>query len=143
MTAPASFPATPDAASAPLTGAQRLLRACLLLMAAIALAGGTLQMSLGQPETTPRLDNVHRFLAGIYLGSGLIAGWAGLTIRRQGALPALIALTVALAAGGRLLSMARVGLPEPAPLWLAYLAAELLLPALMAAALWAQRRRRG
>jgi hypothetical protein len=30
-------------------------------------------MYLGQPETTPRLDNVHRFLAGIYFGSGLIA----------------------------------------------------------------------
>ena len=39
--------------------------------------GGTLQMYLGQPDTTPRLDNVHRFMAGIYLGSALIALWAG------------------------------------------------------------------
>ena len=55
-------------------------------MAAIALIGGVLQMSLGQPDTTPRLDNVHRFLAGIYLGCGLIAAWAAFTVRQQGML---------------------------------------------------------
>ena len=48
----------------------------------LALSGGGLQMYLGQPETTPRLDNVHRFLAGIYLGCGLICLWAAITVRR-------------------------------------------------------------
>jgi len=56
---------------------QRTVQICLLLFAAIGLFGGTLQMSLGQPDTTPRLDNVHRFLAGIYLGCGIVARWAG------------------------------------------------------------------
>ena len=44
---------------------QRIAQVCLYLVAAIALVGGTVQMVLGQPETTPRLDNVHRFLAGV------------------------------------------------------------------------------
>ena len=70
---------------------QRIVQVCLFIMAAIALFGGVLQMSLGQPETTPRLDNVHRFLAGIYLGCGFIAGWAAVTVRQQGTLIYLIA----------------------------------------------------
>ena len=71
---------------------QRTVQICLFIMAAIALFGGVLQMSLGQPDTTPRLDNVHRFLAGIYLGCGSIAAWAALTVRQQGTLIFLIAL---------------------------------------------------
>jgi hypothetical protein len=63
---------------------QRIVQICLFILAAIALFGGMLQMSLGQPETAPRLDNVHRFLAGIYLGCAFIAGWAAITIREQG-----------------------------------------------------------
>src|SRR5215475_11967390 len=75
--------------------AQRTVQVCLFILAAIALIGGTLQMSLGQPDTSPRLDNVHRFLAGIYLGCGFIAAWAAITIRQQGTLVYLIALAVA------------------------------------------------
>ena len=51
--------------STPLLPSQRVIQVCLFLLAAIAFLGGTLQMVLGQPETTPALDNVHRFLAGI------------------------------------------------------------------------------
>jgi hypothetical protein len=29
-------------------------------------------MYLGQPDTAARLDNIHRFMAGIYLGTGII-----------------------------------------------------------------------
>src|SRR6185295_1318011 len=108
---------------------QRTVQVCLFIMAAIALAGGVLQMSLGQPDTTPRLDNVHRFLAGIYLGCGIIALWAGITIREQRTLIYLIALAVFIAAIGRLISMAKVGLPEPHALWVAYVLSELILPA--------------
>jgi len=43
--------------------AQRIVQICLFLFSAIALFGGALQMVLGQPETAPRLDNVHRFMA--------------------------------------------------------------------------------
>src|SRR5215212_4037879 len=107
---------------------QRIVQICLFILAAIALFGGVLQVSLGQPDTAPRLDNVHRFLAGIYLGCGFIALWAAITIRQQGTLIYLFALAVFIAAIGRLISMAKVGLPEPHALWLAYVASELILP---------------
>ena len=94
---------------------QRVVQICLFVLAAIGMFGGTLQMVLGQPDTTPRLDNVHRFMAGIYFGSALIALWAGATVRRQGTLVFLIALAVFLGAVGRLVSMSRSGFPIPPP----------------------------
>jgi len=111
-------------------------------MAAIALIGGVLQMSLGQPDTTPRLDNVHRFLAGIYLGCGFISGWAAITVRQQDTLIYLIALGVALGALGRIVSMAKVGIPDPATLWLGYAASEIILPLVIVIAHRARRTRR-
>jgi hypothetical protein len=129
----ASQPATPLATS------QRVTQVSLFLVALIAMAGGTLQMVLGQPDTTPRLDNVHRFMAGVYLGTGFIAGWAALTIRRQGELVYLIALGVFLAGTGRLVSISVVGLPEPAAVWLGYLVPELVLPVVMTLAHRASR----
>ena len=113
--------------SAPLLPSQRVVQVCLFLFAAICLFGGALQMFLGQPQTVPRLDNVHRFLAGVYLGTGFINLWAAITIRQQGTLVYLIALAVLLAGIGRLWSMSVVGLPEPAALWLGYPVPELLL----------------
>ena len=107
---------------------QRLVQICLFLLAAIGMFGGALQMVLGQPGTTPRLDNVHRFMAGIYFGSALIALWAGVTVRRQGTLVFLIAIGVFLGAVGRLVSMSQVGLPEPAAVWIGYLLPELVVP---------------
>ena len=53
--------------------ALRVVQACLFIVAAIAILGGTLQFVLGQPDTSPRLDNVHRFMAGVYFSTGLIA----------------------------------------------------------------------
>jgi peptidoglycan/LPS O-acetylase OafA/YrhL len=116
---------------APIRTSQRIVQVCLFLFAAIGLFGGTLQMYLGQPETTPRLDNVHRFMAGIYLGTGIICLWAGATIRRQDNLVLLIGLAVLLAAVGRLISFAQVGVPEPKALWLGYLVPELLVTLVM------------
>jgi hypothetical protein len=107
---------------------QRVVQVCLFLVAAIAVAGGTLQMYLGEPQVSPRLDNIHRFMAGIYLATGFISFWAASTIRRQGTLVYLLALGVLLAAVGRLVSISQVGLPEPAGVWLGYLIPELLLP---------------
>ena len=46
-----------------LTTSQLIVQICLFLVAAIAIFGGSLQMVLGQPDTSPRLDNVHRFMA--------------------------------------------------------------------------------
>ena len=110
---------------------QRVTQLCLFIFAFVALAGGTLQMVLGQPETTPRLDNVHRFLAGIYLGTGLICAWAGYTVRKQGTLVYLIGIAVLLAGTGRLASIAVVGLPQPSAVWLGYLIPELVVPWIM------------
>lgn len=114
-----------------ITGRQRVVQICLFLVAAIAIFGGTLQMFLGQPDTTPRLDNVHRFMAGVYLSMGFIAAWAAATIRQQGTLVYLVALGVAMAAVGRLVSMGQVGLPEPAATWIGYLVPELVVPVIL------------
>ena len=109
-------------------GSQRVVQVCLFVIAAIAMLGGALQMFLGQQDTSPRLDNVHRFMAGVYLSTGLINFWAALTIRTQGTLVFLLALGVLFAGIGRLVSIGYVGLPEPAALWLGYMIPELLLP---------------
>ena len=123
----------------PLTASQIVVRVCLFLVAAIAMVGGSLQMFLGQPDTSPRLDNVHRFMAGVYLSTGFISLWAVVTIRQQGTLIYLLALGVLLAGSGRLVSIAKVGLPKPAGVWLGYLIPELLIPFVMAGAHYAGR----
>ena len=115
-------------ANAPLLTSQRVAQICLFIFAAMALLGGALQMYLGEPETTPRLDNVHRFMAGTYFGAGMICLWAGATIRRQSTLVFLLAAAVFLASTGRLISISKVGLPEPGAVWLGYLIPELVLP---------------
>lgn len=125
---------SPEAA---LSLSQIIVRVCLFLFAAIGIFGGSLQMYLGQPDTSPRLDNVHRFMAGVYLGTGTICLWAGITVREQRTLVYLLALGVFLAGCGRLLSMARVGLPKPAGVWLGYLVPELVLPVVMVGAQYA------
>jgi hypothetical protein len=121
-------------AKTPLLASQRVVQVCLLLVSAIALFGGALQMYLGEPETAPRLDNVHRFMAGVYFGSGIIGLWAALTIRQQRTLIFLIALSAFLAGTGRLVSISKVGLPEPNAVWLGYLIPELLVPLIMTVA---------
>ena len=121
----------------PLTMSQHIVQVCLFLVAAIAIFGGSLQFYLGQPDTLPRLDNVHRFMAGVYLSMGLICLWAALTVRQQGFLVYLIALGVLFAGIGRLVSIAKVGLPEPAAVWIGYLVPELLVPFVMAGAHYA------
>lgn len=122
---------TPEA---PLLLSQTVVQVCLFIVAAIAISGGTLQMILGQPQTEPRLDNVHRFMAGVYLSTGFISLWAAITVRQQGTLVYLLALGVFLAGMGRLLSISKVGLPKPTAVWLGYLIPELLLPVVIAVA---------
>lgn len=124
----------PRSMSTALATSQIVVRVILFAFCAIALFGGMVQMFLGQPDTTPRLDNVHRFLAGIYFSMGVICGWAAITVREQGTLVYLIAAGVFLAGCGRLLSMSIVGLPEPRAVWLGYLTPELLLPIVLAIA---------
>ncbi len=124
---------------AALSLSQHIVRIGLYLFAAIAIFGGSLQMYLGEPDTLPRLDNVHRFMAGVYLGTGLICLWAGSTVREQGFLVYLLAFGVLLAGVGRLVSISIVGVPEPAVVWLGYLIPELLLPFVIAGAHYSSR----
>ena len=119
---------------------QRVVQVCLFVVAAIAMVGGTVQMVLGQPETSPRLDNVHRFMAGVYFSTGLISFWAARMVRRQSTLVYLLAVGVLLAGTGRLVSISRVGLPEPHAVWLGYLIPELLLPVVIIVAETMRRR---
>ena len=118
--------------STPLLLSQRVIQVCLFLLAAIALLGGTLQMVLGQPETTPALDNIHRFLAGIYFSMGPIAIWVAVTVKRHSTLIFLLAFTALMGGVGRLVSMSIVGLPDSR--FLVYLVPELSLPFVMIAA---------
>jgi hypothetical protein len=118
---------------------QRVVQMCLFLFGAIALLGGSLQFARGQPHTEPRLDNVHRFMAGIYLGCGLICFWAAYTVSTQGTLVYLLALGVFIAGVGRLVSIARVGMPQPRAVWLGYLIPELVLPIVAATAQFLRR----
>jgi hypothetical protein len=120
---------TPDT---PLHASQVVVQVCLFIVAAIAIVGGCLQMVLGQPDTSPRLDNVHRFMAGVYLSTGIISLWTGITIRQQGTLVYLIALGAFMGGCGRLVSIRKVGLPKPAGVWLGYLIPELTLPIVIA-----------
>ena len=112
----------------PLLPSQRIVQICFILFAAIGIFGGTLQMYLGEPETTPRLDNIHRFMAGIYFSCGIIAFWAALTIRKQNMLIFLLAMGAFLGGVGRMVSMSIVGLPEPHALWIGYLLSEVAIP---------------
>ena len=73
-------------------------------------------------------------MAGVYLSTGIIAGWAAVTVRQQDTLVYLLALGVFLAGCGRLLSISKVGLPRPRAVWLGYLIPELLIPVVMALA---------
>src|SRR5882672_3810937 len=118
----------------PVLLSQRITQVCLFLFAFIALFGGALQMLLGEPEVSARLDNIHRFMAGVYFGCGTICFWAALTIRTQGTLVFLVALAGFLGGTGRLLSMSQVGIPEPHALWLGYLVPELCVPIIIAIA---------
>ena len=110
---------------------QRITQVCLFIFAFIAIFGGILQMYLGEPETTPRLDNIHRFMAGIYLTIGIICCWAALTIKKQNTLVFLIAIGGFMAATGRIISISSVGLPEPNSLWIGYLLPELIVPLIL------------
>ncbi|MGH6851576.1 MAG: DUF4345 family protein [Methylocella sp.] len=121
-------------AELPLSADQVVVQVCLFIVAAIAMFGGALQFYLGQPDTSARLDNVHRFMAGVYFSTGVISLWAAITIRQQGFLVYLIALGAFLAGCGRLVSMSKVGLPKPAGVWLGYLIPELLIPVIIVVA---------
>ena len=113
----------------PLSLNRLIIQLCLFLLAAISLFGGALQMYLGEPETSPRLDNIHRFMAGVYFSMGPLAIWVAITIRKHNHLIFFLAFSVLMAGIGRLISMSIVGLPGE--IFLIYLIPELSLPFIM------------
>jgi len=86
-------------------------------------------MYLGEPEINPRLDNIHRFMAGVYFSMGPLAIWTAITIRKHNELIFFLAFSVFMAGLGRLISMSIVGLPGK--IFLIYLLPELILPLIM------------
>ena len=108
---------------------QRIIQGCLFMLAVIALFGGGLQMYLGEPEINPRLDNIHRFMAGVYFSMGPLAIWTAITIRKHNELIFFLAFSVFLAGIGRLISMSIVGIPGD--IFLIYLIPELSIPFIM------------
>ena len=113
----------------PLSLNRLIIQICLFLLAAISLFGGALQMYLGEPEISPRLDNIHRFMAGIYFSMGPLAIWAAITIRKHNHLILFLAFSVLMGGIGRLISMSIVGLPGD--IFLIYLIPELSIPFIM------------
>ena len=113
----------------PLSLNQIIIQICLFMLAAISLFGGALQMYLGEPEISPRLDNIHRFMAGVYFSMGPLAIWTAITIRKHNHLIFFLAFSVFMAGIGRLISMNVVGVPSN--IFLIYLAPELSLPFIM------------
>ena len=106
-----------------------IIQICLFLLAAISLFGGALQMYLGEPEISPRFNNIHRFMAGIYFSMGPLAIWAAITIRKHNHLIFFLAFSVLMGGIGRLISMSIVGLPGD--IFLIYLIPELSIPFIM------------
>ena len=119
----------------------RVVQVVMFCAAAIAISGGVSQMSLGQPDAAVRVDNLHRFLAGVYLGAGIIVAWTAFTIRRHDMLIYLIALMVLLGGIGRFVSMAKLGVPEPFWLWMGYALTEVIIPVIIVVAYRASGRR--
>lgn len=113
---------------APLLPSQRLAQYMLVLAGLWALGDGALQFYLGQPDATPRLDNIHRSMGGFSMGLGILALWAAYDIRRQNGMIYMVCLALLLGTAGRLHSINVVGLPEPWLLWFLYLLPELLIP---------------
>ena len=84
-------------------------------------------MYKGDP-CSPRVDNIHRFLGGIYFSFGVIAVWMAKTIQVQTTLIYLTSITIGIGAGGRILSIIDYGLPEPKIAFLAYVTSEIIFP---------------
>ena len=92
--------------------------------------------------TTLKQQIVDWAKGGIYLMSGVMGLWAASTIREHNTLIFLMAATVFVGGLGRVLSISKVGLPEPHALWLAYVISELVIPVILVAGQYTASRRR-
>ncbi|MBX2887765.1 MAG: DUF4345 family protein [Ferruginibacter sp.] len=93
-----------------------LLRILLWLVAAICLIGGTNIILKGAMDFLPKgmskqqvLDNLVRFLGGIYLSSGFLVAYVAFNVVRMGDLIYFIGVMVIFSGLGRLYSRSKVG----------------------------------
>ncbi|GAA2765848.1 hypothetical protein GCM10010103_48890 [Streptomyces paradoxus] len=104
--------------------ANTIVRVCLVLATAITLGDGLQQLAQGGPADA---DNLHRFMAGVYIGWAPLFFWAAATIRRQGVLVYFLAVPIFLGGIGRLVSFSQYGIPSPAGVFLASALLDFLL----------------
>ncbi len=104
--------------------ANTIVRVCLVLATAITLGDGLQQLAQGGPADA---DNLHRFMAGVYIGWAPLFFWAAATIRRQGVLIYFLAVPIFLGGVGRLVSFSQYGIPSPAGVFLASALLDFLL----------------
>src|SRR5215467_15370098 len=72
---------------------------------------GTTSFLHGSVPPQPRLDNLFRFLSGIYIGLGFLMTWVIFHSRQTGDLIYLVGVVVICSGLGRLYSRIRVGSP--------------------------------
>ncbi|MEV6321609.1 DUF4345 domain-containing protein [Nocardia sp. NPDC051787] len=123
------------AADLPLTRAEIVVRACLVLATVIVIAGGLLQMVQGASAGDATADHIHRFMAGIYIGWAPLLAWTAVTIRSQGLLVYFLAAPIFFGFVGRMISIALEGLPTRPAEFLSFAALELILAVVI---VWAQ-----
>lgn len=93
------------------TAATRTIQVILVMLCLIAGLAATRNMLEGvavvQPAgvaVSPDVDDVYRYLSGLYLGLGVISLWIAFTIERHDTLIYLVALTCLLGGSGRVIS---------------------------------------
>ncbi|TQM33072.1 DUF4345 family protein [Nocardia bhagyanarayanae] len=111
------------------SGSTITVMVCLLLTAAIIVAGASLQLVQGAKGGDATADHIHRFMAGVYIGWAPMFVWAGLTIRDHDHGPLIYLLTAPIFLGfaGRMLSLALRGLPVRPSEFLSFAALEFVL----------------
>jgi len=115
---------------------ERIIQICLYLISTICFLGGTIQMQKGYGETPEfptivSIDNLHRFMGGVYFSTGIIAVWVAKTIQIQNAVVYLLSASVFMGAYGRMISINEFGIPKPTALWLSYIISEIVFPIIM------------
>ncbi|MFD7079069.1 DUF4345 family protein [Streptomyces sp. NPDC059918] len=105
-----------------------MVQIIFFIFAVVGLSGGARQLLVGKPHLDAVTDNVFRFMAGIYLGLGLIAFYVCWTADEHSVLIYLVSVAVMLGAAGRIVSVCHMGVPEPQRMFLLITASELLLP---------------
>ncbi|WP_433683969.1 DUF4345 family protein [Nocardia sp. CA-119907] len=102
---------------------------CLLLTAAVIVAGAGLRLVQRARGGDGIADHIHRFMAGVYIGWAPMFVWAGVTVRDHdhGPLIYLLAVPIFLGFAGRVLSIALKDLPIRPSEFLSFAAVEFVI----------------